>query len=121
MKLPFVLLTFMPAICLLLPFEMTERSRRLVEALQAAARKAGLQQKEVAYAQGLSEQRWNRQLAMRDGAHPSLARAGELPDEVLIAFAEEICARVPGGARVVRDAQINRLIDAMERRQERTA
>jgi hypothetical protein len=120
MPLPIDVLLIVPFLGLLATWTPTDRTKRLLDALEAAARRAGLPKKAVAAAQGLSEQRWQRQLALRDNAHPSLARAGELPDDVLLHFADEICTRI-GGARVVRDAQLISVMAALDRIQVRMA
>lgn len=120
MPLPTELLVLVPFLGFLATWEASPRALRVLAALERAAQKAGLPKKAVAASQGLSEQRWSRQLAMRDGAHPSLARFGELPDDVLLNFADELCAIV-GGARVVRDAQILAVMDAIDRIQVRMA
>lgn len=107
------MLMALPAIALSMAYTPNDRVLSWLRLCRDAWRMANIEDKEAAYIQGVDHSQLCRQLALRDQAHPSLARFGAFNDEVRLNLAQGICDHT-GKAILVRDERLQRLIVTVE-------
>ncbi len=104
---------FCAALATVLAGDVREQMLRMCAALERAGFKAGLNRDGMARHMGISPTLYTRQIQLRDHAHPSWARMGLLPEEVLENVTVELCD-MHGRSRVLTDAKIDALVHAVD-------
>ncbi len=101
------------ALAAVLAGDVREQMLRMCAALERAGFKAGLNRDGMARHMGISPTLYTRQIQLRDNAHPSWARMGLLPEDVLENVAVEMCD-MHGRSRVITDAKLDALVHAVD-------
>ncbi len=104
---------FGAALVAVLAGDVREQMLRMCAALERAGFRAGLNRDGMARHMGISPTLYTRQIQLRDHAHPSWARMGLLPEDVLENLTVELCD-MHGRSRVLTDSKLDALVHAVD-------